>query len=194
MQRSCFPRLNIWQLESGSERGDGSVAAKAFLYSVLPYLSEVMVQDGVLWMRNHPENPSVRLLDRLLHGKTGEVNYTTWCQQKFVEIQNKVHRHEAKKKAEEDLLNFLVNDQSQRKDEHLELMGKMKELVSTKFSSWDAKNLFSTLTYLSTTKTSMIILCRVTFESNKFLTELNIKKLFNESIKLRRSAISGELK
>ena len=99
LAKILFPRLDIWRLESGSEGGDGSGAAKAFLYSILPYLSEVMVQDGVLWMRNHPENPSVQLLDWLvLHGKTGKVNYTTWCQQKFVEIRNKIQRHKAKRR------------------------------------------------------------------------------------------------
>eukprot|EP00552_Chaetoceros_brevis_P000107 CAMPEP_0197740398 /NCGR_PEP_ID=MMETSP1435-20131217/23823_1 /TAXON_ID=426625 /ORGANISM="Chaetoceros brevis, Strain CCMP164" /LENGTH=116 /DNA_ID=CAMNT_0043330055 /DNA_START=89 /DNA_END=436 /DNA_ORIENTATION=+ len=108
--RILFPRIDIWRQESGSDIGDHSKAAKEFLYSVLPYMSEVMVQDGVLWMRNHPNNPSAKLLDRLLHGKTGQVNYTTWCQQKFIEIKNKVQRHEAKMKAEEDLIGMLAED------------------------------------------------------------------------------------
>lgn len=128
-----FPMINTWRLESRSQGGDASASANSFLHSVLPYLCEVMAQDGVLWMRNHPANPSVRLLDHLLQGKTGDVNYTTWCQQKFLEIQNKVQRHEAKMKAEEDLVSLLAEDRSLRRNDHLELMGKIREMVSTNF-------------------------------------------------------------
>ena len=140
LARILFPRILTWRLESESELGDASAAAKSFLYSVLPYLSEVMVQDGGLWMKNHQENPSVRLLDRLLHGKTGKVNYTTWCQQKVVEIKKKVQSHEAKMKAEEDWIGLLAEDRSLRRNDHMELMSKMGEMVSTKFVSSHSNN------------------------------------------------------
>ena len=75
---------NVLKFES--ENGDKSGAAKEFLDNVLPHLSKVLIQDGVLWSHYHPGNPAVLLLHHRLHGRTGNVNYSTWCSREFTII------------------------------------------------------------------------------------------------------------
>ena len=55
--------------------GDKSDLAKEFLYSVIVYLSEVICQDGVLWMIYHKHNPAVDEFRSRLEGRTREINY-----------------------------------------------------------------------------------------------------------------------
>ena len=133
LAKILFPMLDLWREDQFSHHGDKTTAANNFLNSVLPYLAEVMVQDGVLWMRNHKDNPSIRLLDQLLHGETGDVNYTTWGQQKVIEINQKVQRHEAEVKAAEDMYSHLVEVQEQRRTDQQEVLKMIEEMVSTRF-------------------------------------------------------------
>ena len=133
LARVLFPMIDTWREDHFSRHGDKSRAAKAFLQSVLPYLSEVMVQDGVLWMKNHPNNPSCRLLDQLLHGQTGAVNYTTWCQRKYLEIEQKVARREEEVKASQDMISFLVQERASRRTDHQKVLNKIEAMVSAIF-------------------------------------------------------------
>ena len=83
---ALFPNIDEWKMEIESENGDKSGAAKEFLDNVLPHLSKDLIQDGVLWSHYHPGNPAVLLLHHRLHGRTGNVNYSTWCSREFTII------------------------------------------------------------------------------------------------------------
>jgi hypothetical protein len=81
-----FPNLNLWRSQSDAIDGDESKSAKEFLTSVIVYLSEVIIHDGIMWKREHKTNPSVLELQRRMDGRTGTENYSTWAERKFTDI------------------------------------------------------------------------------------------------------------
>jgi hypothetical protein len=89
-----FPNLASWREEYLSRNGDKSDSTKEFLYSVIVYLSEIICQDGVLWVHN----PAVTELTRLLDGRTGRENYLHWAQRKFDDIKREIKTIKSSKK------------------------------------------------------------------------------------------------
>ena len=57
-----FPKLPVWRLQQQSPLGDKSLAAQNLLYSVLPYLAMVVVQDGIFWLRDFKDHEVSKLL------------------------------------------------------------------------------------------------------------------------------------
>ena len=108
LANALFPKLAEWRLQYSSENGDKSNSSKEFLYSVIIYISEVICQDGVFWVKNHERNPAVAEVKRLLDGRTGTENYVTWTQRKVREIQQKVQVHQTTKLETKDLQAKLV--------------------------------------------------------------------------------------
>lgn len=83
-----FPKMEMWKNELDSASGDKTKGARTFIHTVLPYLSEVIAQDGVLWAKHHAQNPAFLAVQNQLDGKTGSQNYAAWCQQKYAEIKD----------------------------------------------------------------------------------------------------------
>ena len=96
-----FPHLARWKNEIASEGGDKSEGAHVFLTSVLPFLAEVIVQDGIFWIDRYPDNPAVQEFLRLIDGKTGDEHYTFWARRmrkkvKDIYAERKVEKTQAK--------------------------------------------------------------------------------------------------
>ena len=77
-----FPKLASWRAAAWGLKGDKSKATNRFLYSVITYSSEVVVQDGVLWIKYHPGNPAVVELQQKMDGRSGAGNYCAWVARK----------------------------------------------------------------------------------------------------------------
>ena len=66
--RMLFPDYDRWLAEKDGlvVRGDNSRAANNFLMELLPWLTEVIVQDGIYWIQKYPNHPvSILLKQRL---------------------------------------------------------------------------------------------------------------------------------
>ena len=57
-----LPKIDKWREESDSNGGDKSECAKTFLYEILPWLVEVLVQDGIYFTMDFPDHPLSHLL------------------------------------------------------------------------------------------------------------------------------------
>jgi hypothetical protein len=78
--RVLFPNYDTWIEETDDpERGDKTVASQHFLKNVIPYLTEVILQDGIYWILHFPQNPVVQLLQQSLDGKWPNESYSTWA-------------------------------------------------------------------------------------------------------------------
>ena len=100
-----FPNLVLWRNECNSPDGDKSKSTREFLYKVIVYLSEVIVQDGLMWVRNHEGNPAVVELQTKMDGRTGVENYNSWTQRKYSEIKHEIEIMRMSKKRKENDLN-----------------------------------------------------------------------------------------
>jgi len=83
-----FPNRETWISEVSSLQGDNSKGAKHFLFEVLPFLSEVIVQDGIYWVKQFPLNPASRQLIARLENKVGMQHYLDWAKEKRKEIED----------------------------------------------------------------------------------------------------------
>jgi hypothetical protein len=70
------------------DTGDGSDAATNFLEETLPYLAEVVVQNGIFWIHDYPNHPISRLL---LHALTN--NYAHIAAKKRQWVKDEIMRH-----------------------------------------------------------------------------------------------------
>lgn len=52
-----LPKLNVWRQQAQSREGDKSSCAYKFLYRLLPYFVQVLVQDGIYFIRDFPSHP-----------------------------------------------------------------------------------------------------------------------------------------
>jgi hypothetical protein len=77
-----FPNIHRWRSELASPVGDKVQATSAnhFLYKILPFLSEVCIQDGIYWIKDFPQNTAVMLLLQRLEHKIGLEHYTVYAQ------------------------------------------------------------------------------------------------------------------
>jgi hypothetical protein len=57
-----LPDLATWRQQAGSLRGDKSILCDKFLNYLLPYFVEVLVQDGVYFIRDFPDHPMAQYL------------------------------------------------------------------------------------------------------------------------------------
>jgi hypothetical protein len=55
--RQLLPDLATWRQQAASRGGDKSTCCHKFLHYILPYLVEVLVQDGVFFIRDFPDHP-----------------------------------------------------------------------------------------------------------------------------------------
>ena len=60
--RKLLPDLAKWRREAKSPRGDKSTCCDKFLNEILPYFVEVLVQDGIYFVKDFPEHPMSRML------------------------------------------------------------------------------------------------------------------------------------
>ena len=84
-----FPNIHTWRSELASPLGDKAQATSAshFLYKILPFLSEVCIQDGIYWIKDFPQNTAVMLLLQRLENKTGLEHYTVFAQKARLDVQ-----------------------------------------------------------------------------------------------------------
>jgi len=80
----CFPASIRWRREQQSALGDASEAARNFLYELLPFLSTVIFQDGIYWIKKFPEHE----VSRLLLNKMPPA-YERWAESARVEVKLK---------------------------------------------------------------------------------------------------------
>jgi hypothetical protein len=64
MEYTCFllPNYDAWVGESQSATGDKSSCCRKFLFDIIPYLVEVLVQDGIFFILDFPSHPMSHLL------------------------------------------------------------------------------------------------------------------------------------
>jgi hypothetical protein len=71
---ALLPQLETWRNESKRRGGDHSECANNFLYEVIPYLVEVLIQDGIYFIVDFPNHPVSQILKSL-------PRYETWAGQ-----------------------------------------------------------------------------------------------------------------
>lgn len=82
-----FPVLKVWKEELESEDGDKDhyESAYHFLNVVVPWLTKILIQDGVIWIKMFPSNSAKNIL---VHKMTvdpkgvalmGGLNYSQWA-------------------------------------------------------------------------------------------------------------------
>ena len=102
-----------------------------FLYKVIVYLCEVIVQDGLMWVKNHEGNPAVVELQMKMDGRTGVENYCTWTQRKYSEIKHDIEiMRMSKKRKENDLNQKLATSISRMESLNDQLEKELELLVS----------------------------------------------------------------
>ena len=69
-----FPRYNEWCAQRQGPNGDESKAAENFLDYTLPYLSKVLLQDGIYWIQKFPNHTVTRHLLHVL-----PADYPQWA-------------------------------------------------------------------------------------------------------------------
>ena len=57
-----LPKLQEWRQQALSREGDKSTCCQKFLNEILPYLIEVLVQDGIYLIRDFPNHPMSHML------------------------------------------------------------------------------------------------------------------------------------
>jgi hypothetical protein len=60
--KKLLPALATWRQQAGSRRGDKSTLCDKFLNYLLPYFVEVLVQDGVYFVKDFPDHPMTQYL------------------------------------------------------------------------------------------------------------------------------------
>lgn len=100
LQNFLFPHLQTWkeQLQSDGADKNYHLAGQHFLYEVIPWVTKILIQDGVIWIKKFPNNSALQLLKNRLSSVQGMellgVNYSIWAHEKRLEINEKVrHRN-----------------------------------------------------------------------------------------------------
>ena len=55
--KHLLPNIDAWRDQAEAPAGDKSTCAKTFLYQMLPWFVEVLVQDGVFFIKEFPQHP-----------------------------------------------------------------------------------------------------------------------------------------
>lgn len=93
-----FPQREGWKQELESADGDKWESAKHFLDKVLPFFADVMIQDGIYWVQNHPNNDAKVLMVDVL--EKADINYSQWARSKVEEVKQLVTRRNVRVNAE----------------------------------------------------------------------------------------------
>ena len=81
LQDILFPSLQRWKAEQSGIVGDPTCAAQNFLYQVVPYMTKVIVQDGIYFIKDFPDHPVSNLLKNKID------SYETWAASACAEVQ-----------------------------------------------------------------------------------------------------------
>lgn len=68
-----------WVADQSSPEGDKSSAASHFLMQLIPYFTQVAIQDGIYWTHNFPNNPVVELFLSKLQRNWPDGGYCVWA-------------------------------------------------------------------------------------------------------------------
>ena len=68
-----FPNISTWRREANGRGGDKTILCDRFLNHILPYFVEVLIQDGVFFIKEFPEHSLTRLL------RVREQLHYLWC-------------------------------------------------------------------------------------------------------------------
>ncbi len=80
-----FPHIHVWRAQMESPMGDKCEAARNFLDKMLPWLAEVVIQDGVYWIDRYPEHFISVLLRQAM-----PANYEAWAKEQRNRIDQEV--------------------------------------------------------------------------------------------------------
>jgi hypothetical protein len=58
--RAVFPKIDVWRAEQSGPNGDKHQSAQNFLYSTLPFLARVLLQDAPRWIGEYPNSTFAR--------------------------------------------------------------------------------------------------------------------------------------
>ena len=62
LTKLLLPDIDLWRRQADSANGDKSACAITFLYELLPWFVEVLVQDGIYFIHDFPSHPLTRFL------------------------------------------------------------------------------------------------------------------------------------
>ena len=77
-----FPMYQTWLSQFRSRNGDEG--AEEFLLDVIPFISRVIIQDGIYWIERYPQNPASLLLLHVLGPE-----YKAWAARAREELKNR---------------------------------------------------------------------------------------------------------
>ena len=60
--KKLLPKLEEWRRESASRQGDKTTCCDTFLNDIVPYFVEILVQDGIYFVKDFPMHPVSHLL------------------------------------------------------------------------------------------------------------------------------------
>ena len=139
--------MEMWKNELDSASGDKTKGARTFIHTVLPYLSEVIAQDGVLWAKHHAQNPAFLAVQNQLDGKTGSQNYAAWCQQKYAEIKDDAETCILRRERTDELNAKLAKRVQDLDSIYVRLQRQAEMMVSCMFFFCDKKITLRCITY-----------------------------------------------
>eukprot|EP00545_Synedropsis_sp_CCMP1620_P010391 CAMPEP_0119006608 /NCGR_PEP_ID=MMETSP1176-20130426/2410_1 /TAXON_ID=265551 /ORGANISM="Synedropsis recta cf, Strain CCMP1620" /LENGTH=199 /DNA_ID=CAMNT_0006958551 /DNA_START=123 /DNA_END=719 /DNA_ORIENTATION=+ len=74
VESRIFPNIQAWKNHAASLGGDKSKAAHDLCICILPFLAEVVVQDGIYWIDAFPDHPISAFILRVM-----PTNYKLWA-------------------------------------------------------------------------------------------------------------------
>jgi hypothetical protein len=74
-----LPDLSTWRQQAGSRGGDKSILCDKFLNYLLPYFVEVLVQDGIYFVKDFPNHPMSQYLKVSKSYTSCALSYLTIC-------------------------------------------------------------------------------------------------------------------
>ena len=80
LQDILFPSLQRWKAKQSGIGGDHTCAAQNFLYQVVSYMTKVIVQDGIYFIKDFPDHPVSSLLKNKID------SYETWAASARAEV------------------------------------------------------------------------------------------------------------
>jgi hypothetical protein len=96
LQNFLFPHLQRWKQELMSDAADKSflLSGEHFLFQLIPWVTKLLLQDGVMWQHKFPQNSALQMLKNRLSTTEGfrlfGENYVTWASNKRNKIKENV--------------------------------------------------------------------------------------------------------
>ena len=130
-----FPQINVWKNELASNHGDKgySMAANHFLDEVIPYMTQVLVQDGIYWLEKFPQNSAQHLLVSRMTSAQGlnlcdGKNYTIWAGEKRRNAVKMLETHRQRSRFRDDFVQGLVDRDVENRNETNKLQKEMSAM------------------------------------------------------------------